>query len=1779
MDDERRKSQVAKSGTLLVRNKTLAGEQVDSISSGVDIIEESRPQFSITGNRRKQSAPVQSQQTFQQTTKSPVSTLTADAVDNFGANKQVKCGELFVKCDIDERRKSSLSSSSYMSTAATVSSANKMIKDDEKQLTLDKKPVDEDIPAWPAKGEHDKSDNLGFVEHKVVSLKNYSQVSSDNSSIPNTSNPARDNCNQKLQHQVAANLSINPAKMSKSLSQDKTFKMPSSVGSNLADKRMSECVLMSQASTSSSGNIGSSFAPSRNYRDSFQTVASFPSSSKLDTGAVASSSSNQGYKQRSRNAQTVPPPLNESRIDKVRKLFVTPLLLRNKKPSCENSTNLQQQQQQQQLHRYQTSASGNLPSSPTNSSDGRRRASLLPSEFSKYSHQINAFYKATCNQATKRPHGKQSKGCNKIYGCPLHLANNLAPITTFVDASDRCKLSQVPFIIARLCNYIENNSAQLTHEGIFRVSGNQKLIEKLRDLFNMVGDAPLELELVDVATAASLLKLYLRELPEPLIPGRMNYLFIALAKKYSVYLDYEHASLSNNYTSTSQFLSKTKQPNVSTANKSSSSTNSGNRNTYDNSKYSSNSDESKALIERQRIAFVRDLTKLIRKLPVENYSSLKYLACFLHRIMLKQQYNKMCAAALGIVFGPNIFRIRSESRKGLKEQTLSNRIMACIISQYKRLFDSELTDPLGNIIKNTGTGLMNDDYYNDDDNNKEANRNDIKKVNDDESSKENDSSINAKQLDYKQSTEISSSSAMSQVCSTSTSAVDKLIDGNQTQQHEDISSRLLRQTSDLALFTSDIDNNEARCSHETTNNSGDEKSCKDTEVENVCYRGHHHHHHHHHHLHHFHKSHEHDDGEEEEEEDFNEDSNAEDEDEEDIDNDEDEEEDDDNDEDEEDEEDEDESGSSSSKEDEDLDDEDDFYSNSGSSGSYCSSENDSQDRQFSPNDETNSNEGEGEDDCDSTNTSYTPTSSHSNSNKNNSPSSWTDSCSIGTNESLSPNDMMTSNQQNKSCKACKIICHNSNVRRRKICNKQRRQRQPLKQRLRQQRRRPRLKQYDDKVISTNTTTSREMINQSEVIEEFGGNIQEEVDENSNLIDDKQQIFIIDDIKCCEQAITESLNPHSQTRNSKRLSRRGLRNDGTKNLLDDENDISKRKKSKRYRKNRKLKDLDSLLKIDNRFGGRDIILNLSAPDLSFNMSLNCFLFHHQQQTDTNIPTVIKPFISENCLFKDTDNLVKLIDCENYINDVINLSNKKSMTKSKTKKKKSDIDNVRNKFENKSISIEDIKNETKVFIDDGYDVSSSCKCSRKSVSDDAHINNDEDEEEEDDKNELKQTNIWWLEANKSSLPSVVSLLDKNLTGDSANVDEELEDELDSSSSGIGNESLVLSLDVQIESLQRLLKILKEITSGNNNCIKKEVQSLLLTTKDRLNVLETKRDHLIHDKLALSMVDYLTALNVAQQLEAKYHSTTATKKSDYQSEENLIVDEDINLPLASRLALIERRLSDLKSLRHHHRKYHSSAKQEQHYNQVSRQQQQANLPTTSPFRHNNSPVKNKLEINSETCKQGISESIKSELASMMNSNKFRPDSKEDCNNSEISLNLSKIIDTNTTNSKQFETNASKVVISEHKSNGELKSIESPVVNNNNDLEGDNNSNTKSFDEQFKDMNSGESVRRRCRLGSLCPIELVLKIEKQLNAKRVSGCRQIQISNYNDTQLSDEKLELQKNLLRYEHLFGTPSNKSELSIVRHLYDRYKLVKSINNYRQKKLNASALERLAMPKQ
>uniref|UniRef100_A0A8C7L472 Rho GTPase-activating protein 29 n=1 Tax=Oncorhynchus kisutch TaxID=8019 RepID=A0A8C7L472_ONCKI len=164
----------------------------------------------------------------------------------------------------------------------------------------------------------------------------------------------------------------------------------------------------------------------------------------------------------------------------------------------------------------------------------------------------------------------------------------------------------IPFIIRKCTSEIENRALNL--KGIYRVNGAKSRVEKLCQAFENGKDL-VELSDLSPHDIANVLKLYLRQLPEPLILYRYYNDFIGLAKESQRVIIEEKAILP-------------KQPSI----------------------------------KLNRVIFkIRDL---LRQLPPAHYRTLRFLTAHLHRVTEQAEENKMTASNLGIIFGPTLVKPR-----------------------------------------------------------------------------------------------------------------------------------------------------------------------------------------------------------------------------------------------------------------------------------------------------------------------------------------------------------------------------------------------------------------------------------------------------------------------------------------------------------------------------------------------------------------------------------------------------------------------------------------------------------------------------------------------------------------------------------------------------------------------------------------------------------------------------------------------------------------------------------------------------------------------------------------------------------------------------------------------------------------------------------------------------------------------------------------------------------------------------------------------------------------
>lgn len=97
-------------------------------------------------------------------------------------------------------------------------------------------------------------------------------------------------------------------------------------------------------------------------------------------------------------------------------------------------------------------------------------------------------------------------GSSRIFGTRLEL------VEPYLDTG-------VPYVVHRLCSYIESHGFQSA--AVFRLSGGSpRLAERLRAAFERRGDADLE-GAACPPTAATLLRQYLKELPQPVVPSTL----------------------------------------------------------------------------------------------------------------------------------------------------------------------------------------------------------------------------------------------------------------------------------------------------------------------------------------------------------------------------------------------------------------------------------------------------------------------------------------------------------------------------------------------------------------------------------------------------------------------------------------------------------------------------------------------------------------------------------------------------------------------------------------------------------------------------------------------------------------------------------------------------------------------------------------------------------------------------------------------------------------------------------------------------------------------------------------------------------------------------------------------------------------------------------------------------------------------------------------------------------------------------------------------------------
>ncbi|XP_037125928.1 rho GTPase-activating protein 24-like [Syngnathus acus] len=184
----------------------------------------------------------------------------------------------------------------------------------------------------------------------------------------------------------------------------------------------------------------------------------------------------------------------------------------------------------------------------------------------------------------------------------------------------RYGVCSVPLVVEQCVAFIRARG--LREVGLFRQPGRASSVRELQEAFD-AGERPSFDSNTDVHTVASLLKLYLRQLPEPLVPFGHYRDFLLSGQKLS-------------------------------------------------------SDRTQGLEE---------LRSLLQELPVANFNLLQFICQFLNEVQSHSKGNKMSCQNLATVFGPNILRAKAEDPQSIMGgAALVQVLMSELIREHRSLF-------------------------------------------------------------------------------------------------------------------------------------------------------------------------------------------------------------------------------------------------------------------------------------------------------------------------------------------------------------------------------------------------------------------------------------------------------------------------------------------------------------------------------------------------------------------------------------------------------------------------------------------------------------------------------------------------------------------------------------------------------------------------------------------------------------------------------------------------------------------------------------------------------------------------------------------------------------------------------------------------------------------------------------------------------------------------------------------------------------------------------------
>ena len=227
-------------------------------------------------------------------------------------------------------------------------------------------------------------------------------------------------------------------------------------------------------------------------------------------------------------------------------------------------------------------------------------------------------------------------------------------------------------------------------EGLFRIPGGQNKIKSLAAAFD-VGIFDWERASKDVHSIAGVVKKYLRELPEPLIPCQLFDDFLKIGKNLRIGSKLSFASESPTGRAISKPSSASSSPSSTPTTPSTGS--------FDAAAAAST--ESAAAATAAALAGTASSEKvpidalktLLKKLPKSHYDNLAFLMQFLTELADRSSENKMSPSAIATVIGPNVTWPKPPAEVDLGSFPFRNRAVEALITHFRECFtDFEVED-------------------------------------------------------------------------------------------------------------------------------------------------------------------------------------------------------------------------------------------------------------------------------------------------------------------------------------------------------------------------------------------------------------------------------------------------------------------------------------------------------------------------------------------------------------------------------------------------------------------------------------------------------------------------------------------------------------------------------------------------------------------------------------------------------------------------------------------------------------------------------------------------------------------------------------------------------------------------------------------------------------------------------------------------------------------------------------------------------------------------------